>query len=80
MQALGLVIVVVVGAVLAINASFMIVSPKVWFQLPSWILAKGTLTEKKYASGWGAVQVRITGAMMLGTIGFVLYHSLTYKQ
>jgi len=80
MQALGWGIVGLVGAVLAINASFMIVSPKAWFRLPSWILAKGTLTEKRYASGWGAVQVRITGAMMLGAIGFVLYHSLTYRQ
>ena len=75
MRVVGWSIVAVVGALLTINASFMLVSPKAWFRLPSWILAKGTLQEKRFGSGWGAVQVRITGAMMLGVILFVLYHS-----
>ena len=77
MQVLGLSIAAVVGAVVVINAFFMLVSPKAWFRLPGWILAKGTLTEKRFASGWGAIEVRLTGAIMLGTIGWVLYHSLT---
>ncbi len=77
MQVLGLSIAAVVGAVVVINAFFMLVSPKAWFRLPGWILAKGTLTEKRFASGWGAIEVRLTGAIMLGTILWVLYHSLT---
>ncbi len=77
MQVLGLSIAAVLGAVVVINAFFMLVFPKVWFRLPGWILAKGTLTEKRFASGWGAIEVRLTGAIMLGTIGWVLYHSLT---
>jgi hypothetical protein len=76
MQVLGWSIAALVGAVIAVNASFMLASPKAWFRLPSSILAKGTLTEKKFASGWGAMEVRIVGAIMLGTIGWVLYHSL----
>ena len=56
MRVLGLGIAAIVGAVVAINAFFMLVSPQAWFRLPSWILAKGTLTEKRFASGWGAVE------------------------
>jgi hypothetical protein len=77
MQVLGLSIVAIVGAVIAVNAFFMLLSPKAWFRLPSWILAKGTLTEKRFARGWGAVEIRLTGAITLGVIGWVLYHSLT---
>ena len=77
MQVLGLCIAVVVAAVITVNASFMLVSPKAWFRLPSWILAKGTLSEKRYAQGWGAIEIRLTGALMLGVIVWVLHHALT---
>jgi hypothetical protein len=73
---LGWGIVVVVGAVMFMNALFMLASPRAWFRLPGWIRAQGTLTEQKYASGWGSVTVRLTGAVMLAVIGWVLYDSL----
>ena len=73
---LGWSIVVIVGGVLLVNALFMLFSPRKWFQLPSWILAKGTLTEKKYASGWGGIEVRLAGAAMLAVLGWVLHDAL----
>jgi len=76
MQFVGWSIVVVVTAVIAINAFLMLVSPKAWFRLPGWMLAKGTLTEKKYGQGWGAIQVRLTGAMTLSLIVWALYDAL----
>ena len=79
MHALGWAAVATLAAVLSINAAFMLVSPKAWFRLPSWILAKGSMTEKKYASGLGAVQVRITGGLTLGVIGWVLYDLLSKR-
>ena len=60
-----------------VNALFMLASPKAWFRLPHWIRAQGTLTEEKYGSGWGAITVRLGGAVMLTVIGWVLYDSLT---
>jgi hypothetical protein len=76
MKILGWSIVVVVGAMMLVNASFMLASPKTWFRLPSWVRAQGSLTEQKYATGWGGVQVRLTGAIVLAVIGWVLYDSL----
>ena len=73
MHVLGLCTAVAVGAVIAVNASVMLVSPKHWFGLPNWIFLKGSLTQSRYGRGWGAIEVRLAGAIMLGTIGWVLY-------
>jgi hypothetical protein len=76
MHVLGWAVVVLLGALAVVNAAFMLVSPKAWFRLPGWILLKGTLTEWKYGRGLGAIEVRITGALMLGTIAWILYDAL----
>lgn len=73
---LGWSLLAALGAVLFVNALFMLASPRAWFRLPSWIRAQGSLTEEKYASGWGGIQVRSAGAILLGFISWVLYHSL----
>ena len=73
---LGWSIVAVVGAIMFVNALFMLASPKAWFRLPHWVRAQGSLTEGKYGSGWGGIQVRLAGAVMLAVIGWVLYDSL----
>jgi hypothetical protein len=73
---LGWSFIVVLGAVLLVNALFMLASPRAWFRLPRWVGAQGSLTQEKYASGWGGMQVRLAGAVMLGFIAWVLYHSL----
>lgn len=75
----GLCVAVIVGVVMTINAAFMLASPRSWFRLPAWLKAQGSLVEDKYASGWGAVQVRLTGALILAAIAWVLYDML-FKQ
>jgi hypothetical protein len=70
---LGWSIIAVLGLVIFVNALFMLISPRAWFRLPRLIRAQGSLTEEKYASGWGAIEVRLTGAIMLAVIGWVLY-------
>jgi len=72
---LGWGLIVFIGAVVFINALFMLVSPRAWFRLPGWIRAQGSLTEGKYARGWRAIDIRSTGAIMLGFIAWVLYHA-----
>jgi hypothetical protein len=65
---------VILGAGLLINALFMLLSPKAWFQLPKWFPARSSsMTEGRYGSGWGAIQVRLAGALMLAFIVYVLY-------
>ena len=73
LRILGWVGLVLVAVSVGTNAAFMLISPSMWFRLPDWIRAQGSLTEKKYGTGWGAVQVRVTGAMGLAVILWVLY-------
>jgi hypothetical protein len=77
---IGLCIAIIVGVLMIINAGFMLASPRAWFQLPGWIRAQGSLSEEKYGAGWGAAQVRITGAVMLSAIGWVLYELLIKRR
>jgi hypothetical protein len=79
-QIIGWCCVILVGLILTINAAFMLVSPRAWFRLPDWLRAQGTLTEDRYATGWGAIQLRLTGAGMLAAIAWVLYDMLCWLQ
>jgi hypothetical protein len=71
----------IVGVVIAItfavfwitNALFMLISPKAWFRLPSWLRGSGKMSEEEYGSGWGAVDVQTLGAIFLGAAVYVLY-------
>ena len=65
-------IAIIVALLMTINAVFMLASPRAWFHLPGWLRAQGSLSADKYSSGWGAVQVRLTGALILATIAWVL--------
>ena len=65
-----------VAIIMVVNAVFMLLSPRAWFRLPKWVGAWGSLTQERYSTGWGGIQVRITGAVILGGIGWVLYDFL----
>jgi hypothetical protein len=65
-----------VAVVMSVNATYMLVSPRAWFRLPEWIGARGTMTEAKYGTGFGAVQVRLAGAVLLGVLAWVIFDSL----
>ena len=58
---------------IAINAAFMLISPRAWFHLPAWLRATGSLTEERFSSGWGALQVRLAGAAFLAGISWVFH-------
>ncbi len=67
---------VLVAGFMAINAAFMVVSPRAWFRLPAWLRANGIMSEDKYGSGVGALQVRAIGALILFLIAGVSYDIL----
>jgi hypothetical protein len=69
----GRIVAALLGLVMLVNASFMLVSPRAWFNLPSWLRASGALTKEKYSTGFRAVQVRVTGALMIGIVCWVIY-------
>jgi hypothetical protein len=72
-KAFGWIIVALVAVLMVVNAFVMLVSPRAWFRMPGWLRAQGTLTEDRYGRGWGAVQLRLGGALILGSIGWVIY-------
>ena len=73
LRIVGVCIAILVGVIMTLNAAFMLASPRSWFRLPTWLKAQGSLIEGKYASGWGAIQIRLTGALILAAIAWVLY-------
>lgn len=73
MRTAGICGVVLLALMLAVNAAFMLASPRAWFQLPTWFKMTGSLSEHQYATGWGAVQVRITGGLVIAVIMWVAY-------
>ena len=68
---LGVYFAVMLSVVVA-NVLYMIVSPRAWFRLPKWIRLNGTLTEESHESGWGAVQVRLLGAIFLVALAWIV--------
>jgi hypothetical protein len=76
MLILGWILLFVLGAILTINAAVMLVSPRTWFKLPTWIRAQGTISERKNSRGFGALELRLLGALMLAAIVWVIYDSL----
>lgn len=72
----GWLIVAFVVIVMTVNGAFMLVSPRAWFRLPGWLRAQGTLTQDRYGVGWGAIQLRIAGGLILGSIAWVAYAML----
>jgi len=67
---------ILIGLIMAINAVFMLFSPRAWFRLPGWLRAQGSFTEDRLATRWGVIHVRLTGAMILAAIAWVLYEML----
>jgi hypothetical protein len=70
---LGWLMCVAVVLVATLNACYMLLSPRAWFRLSHWSRAEGSLTAEKYSIGWGAVQVRLSGAVILAAICWVFY-------
>jgi hypothetical protein len=76
-QILGWFVIAIFAAAWAFNGLIMLVSPRAWFRLPSWLGFQGSLTEAKYGGGWGAVQVRLLGVVFLAVPLGILYNSLS---
>ena len=77
---LGICIALLLVLWISINAAVMLASPRRWFHLPAWLRLEGSLTEDKYSIGWGAVQIRLTGAALLALIAWVLYDMLLRRH
>jgi len=62
--------------VMLVNAFYMVISPDAWFKLPRWLGLQGVLTRDRYGSGWGGVQIRILGVIIIATSVWIAYELL----
>ena len=76
MQVIAWTIFAIVAMVMIINAVFMLVSPCAWFRLPGWLRVRGTVTEERYKSGGGEVQLRLGGFVILASFVWVFVEFL----
>ena len=72
LQHIGLwVMVAVTVTIMLINAFYMLISPKAWFALPKWLALEGVFTPERHGSRWGALQVRVLGALIIATAAWI---------
>jgi len=69
---------IVVALIIVVNGVVMVVSPRAWFHLSNWLRATGSLTEREYGTGWGAMQVRLVGAIWFAMIAWAVYDMLRH--
>ncbi len=73
MRLFGFVCFIIAMVAVGGNGLMMLISPRAWFGLPWWIRASGGLSRDKYGSGWGAIQIRLLGAILLGMVVWFIY-------
>jgi hypothetical protein len=71
-RTIGWLAALLVGLMFTFNGIVMLVSPKMWFRLPSWLAGRGTMTELKYGNRNGYLQVRALGAILIAAVAYVL--------
>ena len=60
-------------SLLLMNGFVMLVSPVRWFSMKWWLKLQGTLTAERYSRGFGALQVRILGGIVIVSILWMAY-------
>jgi hypothetical protein len=76
-QIAGWTLIVVVLTLVSINAAYMLASPRAWIEVPDWFTQRSPrFSMEKFGSGFGALQLRICGAGLLGLISLILFESL----
>ena len=63
----------ITATVMLVNAFYMVISPDAWFRLPRWLGLQGVLTRDRYGSGWGAIQVRVLGTIIIVIATWIPY-------
>ena len=79
-QIIGVVCFVITIVAIGANAILMLISPRTWFRLPSWIRLSGSLVEEKFGRGWGGIQVRALGGLFLAVISWFLFEALFSRR
>lgn len=75
---IGVVCFVLVVLLVTVNATVMIISPRLWFKVPDAIRLSGSLSKRNFSNGWGALQIRLLGVCLLALMAWFLYTALSH--
>jgi len=56
-----------------VNGSLMLLSPTKWLRLPYWARSVAGISPKRHSAGVGALQLRLTGAVLIGILTGLVY-------
>jgi hypothetical protein len=73
MKIIGWICLVSFVLLMVVNTLFMVTSPAAWFRLPPWLRASGNLKPEEYAQGFGGIQIRFVGGVILLVMVWVVY-------
>jgi len=62
-----------VSITLIINGVCMLFAPRAWHRLPDWFPSAGTFVRERYGGEKGLIGIRMTGAVLLAGIAWVVY-------
>jgi hypothetical protein len=68
---------IVVGLYGALNAAYMLISPRAWFRLPAWLRVSTALSLGQHSAVLEAVSVRLTGLLMFVALVVIAFVYLT---
>jgi hypothetical protein len=69
----------VTAIIMLFNAFYMLISPKAWFALPRWLGLQGVLKPEQYGNRWGALQVRVLGAIIIVAAAWIATELVSTK-
>jgi hypothetical protein len=69
----------VTAIIMPFNAFYMLISPKAWFALPRWLGLQGVLKPEQYGNRWGALQVRVLGAIIIVAAAWITTELVSTK-
>ena len=75
---IGVTCAIAVVLAVTVNATVMVISPRLWFRMPGVIRLRGGPSKRNLADGWGALQVRLLGACFLAVMGWFSYAALSH--
>jgi hypothetical protein len=72
-KTLGWLLFAAVSITAIINSVYMLFAPRAWLRLPNWFPSAGTSFRERYANERGQIGIRMTGAVLLVGIAWVVH-------
>jgi hypothetical protein len=72
-KTVGRIVLAVFVVMFIANGAYMLIFPRAWLRLPEWFPTAGTAFRERYGTEKALIGIRITGAIFLAGIAWVVY-------